>query len=514
MDGLGNINWWGFSPSIDLQKYYYENSKLSSHASTQVSDEVLNILIIGAGDQRHILETIASRKKYPAKKIRFFVYEKMLELYARDFLLLSLAVEQPAKRGIQEKTELFLEIFGNLLIRDYTSQILQSKANEFIKCITDFDYMPKINLTLFDFTLLKYKERDFLEGIFKYWRLKDTKVQEHFPASKCWEIRLRNYYATRYDVRANAYDWDFAMKLAERTNASIIHKKLFSQWRETGVAFELRDSCYDTPNKTLASSMVFNDPRSGDKTGRRGYFGDIIIGPFLSYGIKSDNLDFFKKQNDQYRYTSLDVARSNVSSLMNSILESSGLDLKKYKSVENVVKNVSGLKIEEIIEEEEEEVEKKTEGTINTDQTKSENEIEQDYFTLNDCQITFLPLTALQDFVQKPKYDKFFDIVYFSNTTVTHFNKSMSKIYKPNALVLLETAKYMIEMSKQQIHSFSTRVKELANESDLLNVNSSLNNNDKKSSKSGSSDLNNLSEEQENVVLDQTDLFCFRAKST
>ena len=506
MDGLGNINWWGFSPSIDLQKYYYEDSKSSS--ANHESEEVLNILIIGAGDQRHILETIASRKKYPSKKIiRFFVYEKMLELYARDFLLLNLAIEHPSKRGIQEKTELFLEIFGNLLIRDYTSQLVQSKANEFVKCITDFDYMAKINLTLFDFSLLKYKERDFLEGIFKYWRLKDNKDQEIFPASKCWEIRLRNYYAIRYDVRTNAYDWDFAMKLSERNNASIIHKKLFSQWRETGIAFELRDSNYDMPNKTLASSMIFNDPRSGDKTGRRGYFGDIIIGPFLTYGIKSENQDFFKKQNDQYRFTSLDVARSNVSSLMNSILESSGLDLKKYKNekVENVTKNVSGLKIEEIIEEEPDE-ENKTE---QADSPENKNEISQDYFSLNDCQITFLPLTAMQDFVQKTKYDNFFDIVYFSNTTVTYFNKPIAKIYKPNALILLETAKYMIEMSKEQIHSFSTRVKELANDSGLKSINPK----DAKSSKTSSSEINNLSDEKETFVLDQSDFFSFRANN-
>ena len=503
MDGLGNINWWGFSPSLDLQKLYYENSKLSSKKKTDENDEVLNILIVGAGDQRHILETIAARKKYPQKRqIRFYVYEKMLELYARDFLLLSLAIEHPSKRGIQEKTELFLEIFGNLLIRDYTSQLVQSKANEFIKCITDFDYMAKINLSILDFSLLKYKERDFLEGIFKFWRLKTSKDQEHFPASKCWEIRLRNYYGTRFDVRANAYDWDFAMKLSERNNVSIIHKKLFSQWRETGIAFELRDSSYDSPNKTLASGMIFNDPRNGEKTGRRGFFGDIIIGPFLTYGIKSDNADFFKKQNDQYKFTSLDVARANVSSLMKAILETSELDLKKFKNenLDDVTGNVSGLKIKEIIEEEQEET---------FEDAKEKCDKEPDYFSLNDCQIMFLPLTALQDFTQKEKYDNFFDIVYFSNTSIASFNKSTAKIYRSNALIVLETAKYMIEMSKEQIHLYSTKVKELANECGLLNMNCEISNEEKKSSDPLKEDE---SENREQFKLDQSDYFCFRSR--
>ena len=115
----------------------------------------------------------------------------------------------------------------------------------------------------------------------------------------------------------------------------------------------------------------------------------------------------------------------------------------------------------------------------------------------------------MQDFVQKTKYDNFFDIVYFSNTTVTYFNKSIGKIYKPNALILLETAKYMIEISKEQIHSFSTRVKELANESGLKSINPE----ETKPSKTSSSDINNLSDEKETFVLDQSDFFSFRANN-
>lgn len=279
MDGFGNINWWGFSPSLDLLKFHKDIIGTSNS-----EDEYLNVLLVSAGDQRHIFETIANRAKHGnKKKIRFFVYEKMLELYARHFLLLNLAIEHPSKRGIQEKTELYLEIFGNILLRDHTSQLVQAKANEFVKCITDFDYLEKAGLDLFDFSLLKFKERDFLEGIFKFWRLKSQDIsKDPFQAEKCWDIRLRTYFGTRFDTRSNAYDWDYNMKLADRSNCLIINNKVYSKWRDTGVGFELRDSNYDTPNRTLASGMVFNDPRNGDKTSRRGYFGDIIVGPFIS----------------------------------------------------------------------------------------------------------------------------------------------------------------------------------------------------------------------------------------
>ena len=173
--------------------------------------------------------------------------------------------------GLQEKAELFIEISGNLLVRDYTSQLIVTKANELIQFVTDDAYLRSKHGHFFDLSLLKYKERDFLEGIFKFWRLSKTiGGLDPFPAAKCWELRLRSYFGTRYDTRTNCYDWDFAMKLSDRQNAGIVNNRVYAKWRDTGVAFELRESNYDCANSTLASGMVFNDPRSGDKTSRRG----------------------------------------------------------------------------------------------------------------------------------------------------------------------------------------------------------------------------------------------------
>lgn len=498
MDGFGNINWWGFSPSLDLLKFHKDIIGTSDS-----EDDYLNVLLVSAGDQRHIFETIANRAKHGnKKKIRFFVYEKMLELYARHFLLLNLAIEHPSKRGIQEKTELYLEIFGNILLRDHTSQLVQAKANEFVKCITDFDYLEKAGLDLFDFSLLKFKERDFLEGIFKFWRLKSQDIsKDPFQAEKCWDIRLRTYFGTRFDTRSNAYDWDYNMKLADRSNCLIINNKVYSKWRDTGVGFELRDSNYDTPNRTLASGMVFNDPRNGDKTSRRGYFGDIIVGPFISYGIKSDNEEHFKKQNDHYRYTSVEISRSNVSSYMKSILESSGIDLKKYQNepIDAAASKISELKIEEVNEDEEE--------ILKEEETKKESENEPNYIKLDDVKISFLPLTAFQDLPQKAKFENFFDIVYFSNSGVSNLNKSLLKIFKPNALVFMETAKFMIEMSKEQINSFVDRLKAIAKENELIDLNDKVKKPDApKAKKSEEGDA------AANVVLDQSEYLLFKTK--
>jgi dynein assembly factor 3 len=224
MDGLGNINWWGFSPALDLQSVLN-----NSHENAE-----LNFLLVGCGDPRHLLRTFASKGKWPKRKlIRFYVYEPRLELYARDLLLLSLAIEHPARRGIQEKTELFMEIFGNIQVRQQTADYIRTTSNELIKCITDFDYMRAKNLGCFDLSLLKFKERDFLESIFKYWRA-DTKKFDYFPAKKCWDLRLRTYLQTRYDTRSNSFDWDYSMKFADRKNTHVINSRIYASWRETG----------------------------------------------------------------------------------------------------------------------------------------------------------------------------------------------------------------------------------------------------------------------------------------
>ena len=79
MDGLGNINWWGFSPSIDLLDLYCQSLDKNEQTEPQ---ETLNILIANAGDQRHLLNTLAFRHNHPKmanvkvgkKKTSFFVF--------------------------------------------------------------------------------------------------------------------------------------------------------------------------------------------------------------------------------------------------------------------------------------------------------------------------------------------------------------------------------------------------------------------------------------------------------
>ena len=104
--------------------------------------------------------------------------------------------------------------------------------------MTDVD-RAAVDMPHFDFSALKFRERDDLEAIFKFWRNDDPKSENcfwqgrhrkgrgrhavptrpllrpcrAFPVAELWDHRLRTYHKTRYDSRANMADWDHSMNL-------------------------------------------------------------------------------------------------------------------------------------------------------------------------------------------------------------------------------------------------------------------------------------------------------------
>lgn len=273
--GLGAVNWWGFSPSVDILSYL-------GHVRNIEDKNEVNILLAGAGDCRHVAKTVSQRMRHSKNSeepisLHFYILESNLEQYARHMMLIAILLRSSGSMGLQERTELFAEIFANSLIRFQTAQFVQLMANQFIKMVTDFDYLEN-NLPVFDLSLLKYKERDMMEGIFKLWRKAEVEV---FDVKQCWDSRVRQHLGSRYDSAKGAFDWDYSMKLCDR-GAEIISSHNYQRWRKTGVAFQLREATYDVPNKTLASGLVFHV--DGQRIGRR---GKQLFSPMIDNVISS-----------------------------------------------------------------------------------------------------------------------------------------------------------------------------------------------------------------------------------
>jgi dynein assembly factor 3 len=306
-EGYGKITWWGLTPADDVLPGSSDEDELIPEGSS------INVLLIGSGDLRHILRTLTIKHHREKRPLHFYIIESNLELLARHLLFLTLMVEPNDKVGLREKTELYLELYGNVLMRSHTSHYVKDKANELIRMITDPDGLMKQILPFVDVSLLKFKERDMLEGIFKFWRNSDNKtidIQQH------WNGRLRHYLAQRYDSRNGVFDWDYHMKLHEMV--PLIQHKEYLNWRETGISFQLRDDApYETLNPTLISGYIIASGSNGGNRLQGGYWGDIVSSPYISFGSYSDDKEVLKKVNDKFVKNSQEISELNVKAMIN-----------------------------------------------------------------------------------------------------------------------------------------------------------------------------------------------------
>ncbi|XP_011790550.1 PREDICTED: dynein assembly factor 3, axonemal, partial [Colobus angolensis palliatus] len=100
--------------------------------------------------------------------------------------------------------------------------------------------------------------------------------------------------------------------------AQVIHTQEFRRWRDTGVAFELRDSsAYHVPNRTLASGRLLR--YRGERVAARGYWGDIATGPFVAFGIEADDESLLRTSNGQPVKTAGEITQHNVTELLREV---------------------------------------------------------------------------------------------------------------------------------------------------------------------------------------------------
>ncbi|XP_075461568.1 dynein axonemal assembly factor 3 isoform X2 [Ascaphus truei] len=456
-EGFGAQTWWGFSPALDLQMQCLQSSMEHLRFSEDIPE--LNILLVGCGDSRHLLKTICQAHRWPRRKLNFYVVENNLEVVGRHMLFLTLALENPEQMGLQEKSEVFLELYGNSLIRSHTATYLREKSDLFIRYVTDTDFqhskMPLLNLTA-----LKFKERDRLEAIFKFWRNADPQI---FQVDKLWDIRNRQYLGSRYDSRKGSYDWDLSMKLHDR-GAGVINNREYSRWREKGVAFEIREGIYDVPNKCLASGLIMR--HKGEKVPARGYWGDIATGPFMAFGIESEEESLLKTANGIHVKTAQDVSEYNITALFHELVTGKSYSPPTISKTES-----EAVRLCEILEVEGDEEEEKDKEDEEAESTKKESQSqveEDDFIPLNDVKVHFLPLNCISELHHKNKYLNLFNLIYFSCSMVHYLKPDLTLVSARKATLVVELAKFMVDLQKEQIRSFAARVTALSREAGFV----------------------------------------------
>ncbi|XP_021101519.1 dynein assembly factor 3, axonemal isoform X2 [Heterocephalus glaber] len=350
--GFGWVSWWGLSPALDLQAEGESPGRSSASAppgssagrrrqgelwrpsparvvssgpAAQADADAdgdaaratpeLNVLLLGSVDGRHLLRTLARAARWPRRRLNFYLLEHNLEAVARHMLIFSLALEDPEKMGLQEQSEAFLEVWGNALLRAPVAAFVREQASRLALLVPEPDRLER-ELPWLSLRALKFRERDELEAVLRFWSCEERGPQA-FPMGRLWDARVRHYLGSRYDARCGVSDWDLRMKLHDR-GAQVIHTQEFRRWRDTGVAFELRDSsAYHEPNRTLASGRLLT--HCGERVAARGYWGDIATGPFVAFGIEADDQSLLQTRNGQPTKTAGEITQHNVMEVLREL---------------------------------------------------------------------------------------------------------------------------------------------------------------------------------------------------
>ena len=329
------FNFWGASPALDL-KAAVSAARASASPEASTSDETpsaktttgdddgerdpLTTLLLGTSDPRHVFTTLARSRRGADKDkaLVFYVHEAHVVELARQVLLVSVLASDDLPPT--DRTERILEIWYNCSVRDSTAELIERHASRLSTVVGDIfaGDVDRVNddviARAFDFSLLKYKEKDALMECFRQWSRKVP-----FDMELAFERRCRKYYGNRYDHRTNMHDWDYHMRV-EPSGATGIHFRHFSQWRTNGVGYPIREATYPAPNRTLVSyargtTKEYKDRDMTDK-GRtiesRGYWGDILNSPYACFGVEAEDARLFKVSNRQHVKNAVEVSDYNV----------------------------------------------------------------------------------------------------------------------------------------------------------------------------------------------------------
>ncbi|RXN22893.1 dynein assembly factor axonemal [Labeo rohita] len=370
----------------------------------------------------------------------------------------TLSISKMNQIQCQEKTEVFLEVFGNSEIRKETEETLKHAAAQLSLSITNTLSSDSHTHPCLDTSLLKFKERDELVRIFKQWERPPS-----VPASvrKVWDARVRQHLGTRYDSRQGCFDWDLTMKL-HQSSCGVISKHQYVKWRESGVAFEMREGLYQTANQSLLSTRVFS--HRGDRVAVRGYWGDIVSSPYLSFGIETENKDLLKKHNNQHVKTAQDISEVNILALFEclSTRGSSLLNEDEPKPSTSCCQSTDNFLTDEKIQNDSPASQTHTE----PEQHPAEQQTHKlDLMNLSGVKVSFLSPDSLSKLPLKSKYRNLFNTIFCSASMVHQLDLSLREIAAPDTTLVVELAKYLLDLSKEQVSGFADRVKEIAEES-------------------------------------------------
>lgn len=424
---------WGISPALDLQEEYLKHGDENAFE--------LNFLIIGGCDGRHLLKTLAQAYRHTRRYMNLFVIDGCPELVARQLLLMSLALEKTSRCGLLEKTRRFLEVYGNILLRPPTSRYVIAKARQLTGMVTNPDFMNCL-LPCMSIEQMKYRERDYMENLLNFWTTGNT---NQFNACELWEHRIRHSLGIRYDTRAGVYDWDYHMRMKEIAGQICFPE--YKHFREHGVAFTWLETEVCRPNVTLAAGVY----KCGDRYLHRGYLGDMVTSPYVSYGLDCVDKDMLKSSHGVCHKRATDVSERNVMRMLYELenhreFDITAMNLDKGHDLGMVVLSEFDAKLSE----------------SHPEAPLLLREDRDTYINMDFGKVHFLSLSALEHYPHKPHFQGLFHGVFVGHNMVPRVKPSVWSMARDDALVLMESRKYMVELKRDDVKAFEEQVQQVA----------------------------------------------------
>lgn len=418
---------WGTTPALDLQEEYKTHCKIPNE---------LNILLIGSSDARHIIKTMSKMYEHEDIKINFYVMDICMELTARQILFLNIALEPFEQMGLMQKIKTFMELYGNSLLRPAYAKFLTTKAKQLVNMITNLEYCYKVmgNINLDG---LKYKERDYLEILFKYWSASDP-----FKICELWDRRVRGALGVRYDTKNGVFDWDLHMKMHEN-GAKQLCAQEYKHWRGTGVAFTWIESDVSKPNRTLATGVV----PQGESFFHHGYLGDIVSGPFIAYGLDCKDKSMLKMVNHRNVHRATDITEYNLMHMFYELFH------KKECTYKNTNPHQMGTIVLDLPND------RIVENGVNLNEIDFKRNSQQNVLNVENVSVNFVSMTTLDRLAYKEKYKRKFNIIYFSNLLIDKVDAEIiNAIANSNCLLLIENQNYIPTNSAKQLDELATKI--------------------------------------------------------
>uniref|UniRef100_A0A1B0FDV5 Dynein assembly factor 3 C-terminal domain-containing protein n=1 Tax=Glossina morsitans morsitans TaxID=37546 RepID=A0A1B0FDV5_GLOMM len=232
-----------------------------------------------------------------------------MNLYQNYVALLGVTLESPDSMILRGKVHL---LCGNSLLRAPSYQHFNGKSKSLFEIFPNCECRQRL-APLFKFGSLKYRERDGLQNVFRFWLAEEGHV---FQIQQHYAERLKKLMGVGDDHRDGAFDWDLNMILKGRQSQQIssqagnIDSTKSTEYRyrrETGIAFTYPEYEYSKPNKTAAGPVHY----AGNYI-HRAYVDDMQTGPFSACGLISTDERLLLSTHDQNDYRPIDVTEDNL----------------------------------------------------------------------------------------------------------------------------------------------------------------------------------------------------------